>query len=372
MSDLFLRSLHLVNFKNYPEASLDLSDKINVFVGPNGAGKTNLLDAVYYLSMTKSYFNSIDVQNIRYDEGFYLIEGEYQRGEEKERIHLGLKKGHKKVLKRNKKEYERLSEHIGRYPLVMISPYDRDLIMEGSEIRRRFMDGVISQSDRLYLDDLLQYNKALAQRNALLKYFAANRTFDPTQLEIYDEVLCERGDRIHEARRKFMQEMEPILLSYYAKIAGDEEPLSIRYRSTVEGSSMRNVLRENLDKDRVLQFTGQGIHKDDLKFLLFDHPLKKTGSQGQQKSFLIALKLAQFDFMKSQTGTKPLLLLDDIFDKLDEHRVRALVELVNEHHFGQIFISDTHPERTAALTRQINEETRIFDVQKGGTVREAI
>ena len=365
MNNLVLRKLQLVHFKNFNEADISFSEKINCFVGNNGSGKTNVLDAIHYLSVTKSYFNSVDTQNIQHDKPFFVIEGKYEKGEHAEKIYCGLKRGQKKVFKRNGKEYERISEHIGLLPLVVISPSDRDLILEGSEVRRKFMDNVISQSDPLYLDDLMAYNKALTHRNALLKYFAANRTFDPDTLEIYNQQMKERGERIYEKRIQFIENLKPLLLDYYHKIAGAHEVVSIDYTSHLHDKDFDQLWADNLDKDRVLQYTSQGVHRDDLKFSLFGYPLKKTGSQGQQKSFLIALKLAQFEFLKELNKSKPLLLLDDIFDKLDELRVENLIKLVNEHHFGQIFITDTHPERTMGITRRINEESRIFEVNKG-------
>lgn len=365
MDSTILSSLQLIHFKNFSEAKIAFSDKINCFVGNNGSGKTNILDAIHYLSVTKSYFNPVDTQNIQHEAPFFMIEGEYLLGEDAEKVYCGLKRGQKKVFKRNGKEYDRISEHIGLLPLVVISPADRDLILEGSEVRRKFMDGVISQSDTLYLDDLMSYNKALNQRNALLKYFAANRTFDPDTLEIYNEQLKERGERIYEKRILFIEKLKPLLLDYYRKIAGSDEMVSIDYSSHLHERDFDQIFAENLDKDKVLQYTSQGIHRDDLKFSLFGYPLKKTGSQGQQKSFLIALKLAQFEFLKELNQSKPLLLLDDIFDKLDELRVESLIKLVNEHHFGQIFITDTHSDRTMEITRKINEESRIYEVDKG-------
>ena len=365
MSSTFLKELQLLHFKNIDDSKLALSEKINCFVGNNGSGKTNVLDAIHYLSVTKSYFNPVDSQNIQHDAPFMMIEGQYQVGEQEERIYCGLKRGQKKVFKRNGNEYDRISEHIGLLPLVMISPADRDLILEGSEVRRKFMDGVISQSDALYLDDLMAYNKALSQRNALLKYFAANRTYDPETLELYNVQMKERGERIYEKRIAFIEKLKPLLLEYYGEIAGKDEEVSIEYSSHLHERNFDEIFRENLDKDRVLQYTSQGIHRDDLKFSLFGYPLKKTGSQGQQKSFLISLKLAQFDFLKALNKSKPLLLLDDIFDKLDELRVESLIKLVNAHHFGQIFITDTHADRTGDITRKINEESKIFTVNKG-------
>lgn len=370
MKTLVLQQLHLVNFKNYFEVDLSFSEKINCFVGPNGSGKTNLLDAIYYLSFTKSYFNSSDLQNINYESDFMVLEASFETDLGIDKIYCGLKKGQKKTIRRNKKEYSRLADHIGNYPLVIISPADRDLIIEGSETRRKFIDGVISQSDKEYLSDLLHYNKTLQQRNALLKYFAANRTFDGDTLEVLNEQLSTKAHSIHDKRKLFIEELRPILERYHHAVSNGTDSISIEYASHLEEGDLLGQLNENLAKDKILQYTSRGIHKDDLVFQLKGHSLKKTGSQGQQKTFLIALKLAQFEFLKRKTEKVPLLLLDDIFDKLDEHRVEALIRLVNEHNFGQIFISDTHSERTREITKRINEDSRIFEVSQDGKVHE--
>ena len=272
-----------------------------------------------------------------------------------EPVVFSFKKGGKKVLKRNGKVYDRISDHIGQVPLVIISPADRDLILEGSDVRRKFMDGVISQSDKAYLQDILNYHKLVSQRNALLKYFAANQTFESDSLEVYNDQLHTLGMRIYEKRLAFMSEFVPLFITQYKAISGGDEPVHLRYQSQLESAPLSDLLRENLDKDRLLQYTTQGIHKDDLSMEIEGYPIKKFGSQGQQKSFLIALKFAQFQFMKSQLSGMPILLLDDIFDKLDEDRVAHIVNLVNQDLFGQIFISDTHGERTEKTVRQIHQ-----------------
>ncbi len=366
MKTAVVKNLHLLDFKNHEEVELSFSPKVNVFVGKNGVGKTNVLDAVHYLAVTKSYFNPVDSQNIRHGQLFMVVEGDFESDEGVDKIYCAVKKGQKKVFKRNKKEYERLADHIGTVPLVMISPSDRDLILEGSETRRKFMDGVISQSDKLYLDDLMSYNKALTQRNSLLKYFAKNNTFDADSLEIYDVQLVERGTRIHEKRQEFMERIKPIMLNCYSAIAGSGEDVSIEYASSLSTESLNDSLKNSLQKDRVLQYTSVGIHKDDLRFKLDGYALKKVGSQGQQKTYTIALKLSQFEFLKEVTGRKPILLLDDIFDKLDEQRVEAMISMVNDHQFGQIFITDTHAERTGGIVKRIAEESRVFEVNAEG------
>ena len=362
---MYLKELSLVQFKNYPELRLPLNAQINCFVGPNGSGKTNLLDAIYYLSFCKSYFNPVDSQNVRHGDEFFVIEGWYQRQERPEHLYLGVKKGQKKSVRRNKKKYDRISEHIGLFPLVIISPSDRDLILEGSDVRRKFIDGVIAQSNKRYLDDLLQYNRILQQRNSLLKYFAANRSFDATSLETYDEQLDPLAERIHQDRKEFLDRFIPIFQKYYSDISGGAEEVGVEYQAKLGEQSLQLVLFECREDDRRRQHTTQGTHKDDLEFTLQGYPIKRTGSQGQQKTFLIALKLAQFTFLKELTGITPILLLDDIFDKLDDQRVGALIRMVEEHRFGQIFLSDTHFERTESLVKQFNESYRMYTVCKG-------
>ena len=362
---MHLTSLSLISFKNYEESLLKFSSTINCFVGNNGSGKTNLLDAIYYLCFCKSYFNSVDTQNILHDKPFFVVEGVFVRNDNPEKVFCAVKKGQKKIFKRNNKEYEKLVDHIGVFPLVIISPSDRDLIVEGSDTRRKFMDGVIAQSDKVYLQSLLKYNQVIAQRNALLKYFAANRTYDPLSLEIYNEQMVDLASNIYSARVNFMKKFTPVFQQYYSAISGSTELVDLVYKSQLHEQSLSSLLKDNLTKDKILQYTTCGTHKDDLLFKIGDHPIKKQGSQGQQKTYLIALKLAQFDFIKNLVGYKPLLLFDDIFDKLDDTRVEAIVRLVSEHHFGQIFITDTHKSRTEEIVRKIDDSYRIFDIENG-------
>ncbi len=357
---MFLQTITLRNFKNFNESAFEFSPKINAFVGRNGVGKTNLLDAVHYLALTKSYLNFSDVQNIHFGEDYFSIEGNFRKNNQEEVVFCGVQKEKGKVFKRNAKQYERISDHIGLVPVVMISPYDLDLIKEGSEVRRKFMDNIISQSNKEYLQSLMRYNRVLNQRNSLLKYFFQNQTFDKVSLEIYDEELIELGNYIFDQRKKFIAEFLPIFSHYYQIISQGNESVQIHYESDLEETPLDTLLKTSLSKDRLAQFTTKGIHKDDLKFTLINYPVKKFGSQGQQKSYLISLKLAQFELMKNYLKTTPLLLLDDIFDKLDEIRVEQLIKLVNEEKFGQIFISDTHPERTENVVQQINSESKIF------------
>jgi len=355
-----LNTLSLVNYKNFENQIFDFDTKINCFVGANGIGKTNALDAIYHLAFGKSYFNPIALQNIKHGEEFFVIDGRFTKNEREEKIVVSLKRGQKKVIKRNSKAYEKFSEHIGFIPLVIISPADRDLIIEGSDTRRKFIDSVISQSDKSYLSALIAYNKILSQRNALLKYFALNNTFNSDNLEVYNDQLATYGAEIFKKRDDFLKTFIPIFLQRYNAISLSGESINLTYKSDLFNTELTSLLDQNLSKDRALQYTSVGIHKDDLVFLIDGFPIKKFGSQGQQKSFLIALKLAQFDFIKQQSGVSPILLLDDIFDKLDENRVAQIINLVDDQHFGQIFISDTHAERTENIVKQIHQSYKIF------------
>lgn len=357
---MVLHTLSLINYKNFESQSFTFDSKINCFVGANGVGKTNILDAIYHLSFGKSYFNPIATQNIKHDEEFFVVDGIFEKEERTEKIIVSLKKGQKKIIKRNGKAYERFSEHIGFIPLVIISPADRDLIIEGSETRRKFIDSVISQSDKLYLNNLISYNKILMQRNALLKYFAMNNTFNAQTLQVYNEQLHSFGTEIFKTRKDFLETFIPIFKDRYNAISNNKETIDLSYKSDLFEGELNDLLKENLNKDKASHYTNVGIHKDDLNFEIEGFPIKKFGSQGQQKSFLVALKLAQFDFIKQQSGVSPILLLDDIFDKLDENRVAQIIELVDNKNFGQLFISDTHAERTEDVVKQTHQSYKIF------------
>lgn len=357
---MFLKKLSLLNYKNFESKNLEFDSKINCFVGNNGVGKTNILDSIYHLSFGKSYFNPISSQNIKHEEDFFVIDGVFEKDEREEKIVCSLKRNTKKIIKRNGKAYDRFADHIGLLPLVIISPADRDLIVEGSDVRRKFMDGVISQSDKSYLQALINYNKVLAQRNSLLKYFAVNHTFDATTLKVYNEQLNSYGSEIFQKRVAFLEAFIPIFKEQYKAITGDTEEVSLTYDSKLLDMSLLQLLDKKIEKDRALQYTSVGIHKDDLSLNIMGYPIKKFGSQGQQKSFLIALKFAQFHFMQAISKTTPILLLDDIFDKLDEHRVAHIITLVNQQNFGQIFVSDTHAERTEDIIKKIHQTYKIF------------
>lgn len=357
---MFLKKLSLLNYKNFGTADFDFDQKINCIVGNNGIGKTNVLDAVYHLSFGKSYFNPVTSQNINHASEFFVIEGIFEKKEREEKIVVSARRGQKKIIKRNHKAYERISEHIGFIPTVIISPADRDLIIEGSETRRKFIDGVISQSDNRYLNSLINYGKILAQRNSLLKYFAANNRFDRDNLSVYDMQLQELGEILFQKRTAFLETFIPIFQKRYATISNQKEEVSLSYKSQLEAGNFKQQLEDNLQKDMALQYTGVGTHKDDLMFEIEGHPIKKFGSQGQQKSFLIALKLAQFDFMKTLSNVSPILLMDDIFDKLDENRVAHIVELVATDELGQLFISDTHGDRTEKVVKETGQTYKMF------------
>ena len=359
---MYLKKISLFNYKNFSEVNFDFDNKINCFVGKNGIGKTNVLDAIFHLSYGKSYFNPLAVQNIKHGEEFFVIEGEFEKKERSEIVICSLKKGQKKILKRNGKQYDKFSEHIGFIPLVIISPADRDLIVEGSETRRKFIDTVISQLDSTYLNQLIQYQKTLSQRNALLKYFALNQVFETDTLSIYNQQLDELGKIIFEKRKVFLADFVPIFNKHHQTITGSAETVQLVYESQLFEKDLLQLLQESINKDRVLQYTSAGIHKDDLSFEIDHYPIKKFGSQGQQKSFLIALKLAQFEFVKKNSGENPILLFDDIFDKLDETRVGKIIEMVNNSDFGQLFISDTHPERTEAIIKSTHQSYKIFNL----------
>ena len=357
---MILKSITLTNYKSFSAKTVDLDPKINCFIGSNGVGKSNVLDAIYHLSFGKSYFNPISSQNIKHGEDFFAIKGSYRNESKEEVVIINFKKNDKKVIKRNNKKYEKFSDHIGFIPLVIISPSDRNLIAEGSDIRRKFIDSVISQSDKKYLENLINYNKILTQRNSLLKLIFKNKNFDKQTIQVYDSQLESIGEKIHMKRKMFLNDFIPVFKDKYKSISNNNEDVDIRYKTDLEFDKLSVLLQENLEKDMFLQYTSKGIHKDDLVFNINDYSVKKFGSQGQQKSLLIALKLSQFDFLKSQNKNNPILLLDDIFDKLDKNRVKQIINLVSANDFGQIFISDTDEERTIESIKEINNSNKIF------------
>ncbi len=357
---MYLKQLTLTQYKNISFKTFDFNPKINCFIGDNGIGKSNIIDSIYHLAFGKSYFNPIAIQNIQIDEEFFILNGRFEKDGRDEKIVCSLKKGQKKIIKRNGKAYKKLSEHIGLIPTVIISPADRDLISDGSSARRKFMDGVIGQTDTAFLQNLLEYNKIISQRNALLKFFALNNAFEADTLEIYNEQLIKRSAHIYKKRLAFMENFIPVFNLRYKDISEGKENINLKYESQLQEKSHEELLKNSLPKDKVLQYTSQGIHKDDISFLLEGQHIKKFGSQGQQKTFLVALKFAQFDFLKKQIGGPPILLLDDAFDKLDQKRVTQIVSLVNQNDFGQIFITDTHEKRTTDALGKSNYNYQIF------------
>lgn len=357
-----LTQLTVLNFKNIREASLAFSPGINCFFGKNGEGKTNLLDAVYYLSFCKSHSNPVDSQNITHDADFFMLQAQYLEGEREEEIYCGMKRRQRKVFKRNKKEYERLSDHIGRIPLVLISPSDEELIREGSEERRRFMDMVISQYDHAYMEALINYNKALAQRNSLLKEDAFG---DESLWDLYEEMMTKEARVVFEKRQAFIHSFSPVFEKYYQEISGGKETIQLNYASHLQVNDLTIKLRGSRQRDSILGYTTVGIHKDDLDMELDGYPIKRVGSQGQNKSYLIAMKLAQFIFLKKAGNATPILLLDDLFDKLDATRVERIINLVSGDEFGQIFITDTNRENPEHLLQRTPGNYRVFLVENG-------
>lgn len=361
---MILKHISILNYKNLEQVELEFSPKMNCLFGLNGMGKTNLLDAIYYLSFCKSGTNPVDSQNIRHEQDFFVIQGFYEMEDgTPEEIYCGLKRRQKKQFKRNKKEYTRLSDHIGFVPLVMVSPADSDLIGGGSNERRRFMDVVISQYDKEYLNALIRYNKALLQRNNLLK---AEQDPEDELFSVWEDMMASAGETVYRKRTEFIHDFIPIFQSFYSYISQNKEQVGLIYRSHAENSSLSEVLRENRMRDRIMGYSLKGIHKDELDMLLSGFPIKKEGSQGQNKTYLIALKLAQFDFLRrTGSNTTPLLLLDDIFDKLDASRVEQIVKLVAGDNFGQIFITDTNREHLDKILAKMGQDYRIFSVEDG-------
>jgi DNA replication and repair protein RecF len=347
---MYLEHLNLYNFKNHSEGNFKFGNEVNCFTGFNGSGKTNVLDAIYYLCMCRSYFHSSDSLNIKNGEQFFAIHGVFNTGSTKEDIYCGLKQGQRKIVKRNNKEYNRLADHIGLFPVVMIAPVDQELITGGSEERRKLIDSVLCQTDRTYLDNLTAYQRVLQQRNALLK----NNQPDDS-LSIWDEQLVQFGKEIYLKRKVFSEEMMLLFPAIYNQITGNSESGSFNYISQLAQADMAELLKTHYHRDRVLQYTSTGIHKDDFNFMIENTPVKRFGSQGQQKSFVISLKLAVYQYILQTNKTLPILLLDDIFEKLDDRRMNNLLTLVSGQSFGQLFITDTHQGRPEAVFGKLNK-----------------
>lgn len=361
---MHINNLSLVNFKNYKEAAVNFHPKLNCFVGDNGAGKTNILDAIFYLCMCKSYFNSTDQYSIYSGDTFMVLQADFIRNEKTEEVYCGLKQGKKKQFRRNKKEYVKLSDHIGLFPVVMVSPADIQLILDGSEERRKYINSVISQYNKTYLTNIIAYNKVLAHRNKLLKDLQGGNT-QLDLLDIFDNQLIELGNEIYSERKKFIKEFTPVFNKYYSDISGGEESVELVYQSQLNSGEFEGKLRSCRNKDMVVQFTTTGIHKDDLVLNLNGTSIKRIGSQGQQKTYLVSLKLAQFEFLKKVNKVLPILLLDDVFDKFDSHRVKQIIQLVADESFGQIMITHTNMERMKVLLKELDVDHKLFHVNKG-------
>lgn len=364
---MILERISILGYKNIEQAELTFSPKLNCFIGKNGMGKTNLLDAVYYLSFCKSHNNQVDSQNIKHDADFALIQGYYLLGgSDEEEFFCSLRRRQKKQFKRNKKEYEKLSDHIGCLPLVMVSPSDSDLITGGSDERRKFMDVVLSQFDKEYLHALIRYNKALQQRNALLK---SDMQADESLYELWEEQLAYEGQIIHTKRKAFVEQFIPTFQYYYNFICQSNEAVELKYESPLDEGNLVDLLKHKRERDKILGYTTAGVHRDDLDMCMDDYSIKKVGSQGQNKTYVVAMKLAQFDFLKKAGSTTPILLLDDIFDKLDSTRVEQIVKLVSEDNFGQIFITDTNRDHLDDILKGLNSDYRLYQVEGGGVLQ---
>lgn len=361
---MFLDKLSILNYKNIAEAQLTFSPKLNCFIGHNGEGKTNLLDAVYYLSFCRSSCSVPDSQVMRHGSDFFMLDGRYisDSGED-ELVTCGMKRGSKKHFKRNKKEYKKLSSHIGFIPLIFVSPSDTVLIDGVSEERRRLMDVVISQCDSAYLDALNRYNKALQQRNSMLR---AEAEPDTELMELWEEQMAAAGEEVYRKRDDFVNKLVPIFQHFYNGISRDREQVSLRYVSHCQRGPLLDVIRRDRHKDRAVGYSLHGIHRDDLEMLIGDYPIRREGSQGQNKTFVVSLKLAQFEFLKSiRADVRPILLLDDIFDKLDANRVEQIVRIVGGDSFGQIFLTDTNREHLDRILSGSSLDYKLFYVENG-------
>ncbi|MCC6384128.1 MAG: DNA replication and repair protein RecF [Bacteroidia bacterium] len=361
---MFLKSLELLNFKNYPEGHFQFHTGINCITGPNGSGKTNILDAIHYLSLCKSYFTSGDSQNILKDESFMMVKGTFQNDENKNEVVCSMKTGQKKQFRLNGKEYQRLADHIGKFPVVMITPTDHELITGGSDERRKFIDRIISQVSRTYLDNLNAYLRLLEQRNRLLRKTIKDKS-DFETLAIYNEQLSSLSVSIYTERKLFCKELEKHFVRYYELITDGQEEASMCYESQLNEAEPIELLISSFEKDLAVQFTTTGIHKDDLSFSVDCMNVKRYGSQGQQKSVLIALKLSQFSFLGEHKGMKPIMVFDDLFDRLDDLRVERLILLVRQHRFGQMFITHTARERLDTILRNAGIESSFYEIRAG-------
>lgn len=360
---MFLKNLTLTGFKNYGEAKLDFSERINCLVGDNGVGKTNILDAIHYLSLTKSFFNSVDSNNIRHGDDFFIINGVFDLNSNEDAINCVVQRQKGKSVKRNGKEYQRFADHVGRFPVVMLSPADSSLITEGSEERRRFMNKIVSQFDNQYLDSILKYNKALQHRNKLLKAFNSGYPFESEELQVWDSQLERYGKIVFHQRKELVERMIPLFQHYYSIISSGKEVVKLSYVSHLLENSFMESLAASLSRDMAVEYTTIGVHKDDLSLEMGGFPIRSIGSQGQQKSYLTALKLAKYGYIKERSGVSPILLLDDIFDKFDGERVEQIIKIAMTDGFGQIFITDTHRERIQQILEKHGAVYRLFCIE---------
>lgn len=360
-----LEKLRLINFKNYKEAALEFPAKVNCLLGLNGSGKTNLLDAIYYLSFTKSFLNATDAHNIRHESDSFFLLGGFDFDGVKHELTCQIQPGHKKIFREDGQDYEKMSDHIGKYPVVLISPSDIDLIKEGSEARRKFFDSMIAQIDHAYLQMLMEYQHCLKQRNSLLRMFQERQYSDTDLIDTYDQQLVRTGLEIFKKRKEFITEFLPVLNVSYNILVDKKEEATLSYQSDLFEADFLDALKKSFGKDLALQRTSVGVHRDDYEFGFAHGELKRLGSQGQQKSFLVALKLANVEVIKKHKGFNPILLLDDIFDKLDDLRIGRLLKIVTGKNYGQLFITDAGPERTEALLKDIGVKSDIFEVKEG-------
>ena len=362
MSGLLINKISILNYKNILDKTFNFDNKINCFVGNNGVGKTNILDSIYHLAIGKSSFSISNENNINHESEFMLLDGLFSINNKKENITCSLKRNETKVLKRNEKIYKKLSDHFGLIPVVLISPYDTNLIIEGSSERRKFMDSIISTYDKNYLQNIITHGKLIKQRNKILKYFNKSAKIDMDSILVYNDQIVKLSKPIHECRKNFVSEFVPLVIDKYNNISGKNEKVTLQYKSDLNENEIGDLLEKSFQKDMILQFTSCGIHKDDLIFKIDNNSIKRFGSQGQQKSFLISLRFAEFEFLKNSNDLAPILLMDDIFDKLDIQRVKNIVDLVNSSEFGQLFVSDTDKPRIEKVIRSLKNSSEIFEI----------
>jgi len=365
---LFIKELQVENYKNIESVSLKADKKFICFTGENGAGKTNLIDSIHYLSLGKSYFSNIETQNIRFNQNYFHLKSVFHRNEQPFKITCGYMKGDKKVIKKNGEAYSRFSEHVGEFPVVMITPYDIELIHGGSEERRRFLDILISQTDKTYLENLMSFVKILKQRNAHLKFLSFTKSNDKKLIQIYNEQLCRVAEPIFLSRKEFINDFRKVFHSLYSKISGAREDVGMTYISQLNENSLAIMLERCFYDDIKAERTSYGPHKDDIDLIINERPVKKFGSQGQQKSFLLALKLAEYETIRKKKGFMPLLLLDDIFDKLDAFRISQMMGIISGSDYGQTFITDTDRDRVEKFFHPFSSDLSVFHVDKGSIV----